>query len=178
MKPRTCLAYALLASIAAVPALARPASADADPQRRVVGVGYKIGNGIGFTGGDIIIDPIPHVSLDLQASYASVAVSSGRATGYGLAPSLQFRLRPTGHTPYVGFGVQYARLALDGVTGSGLGYFGNAGYTWIWSSGLGVLLGGGVQHLPSVRATDGFTTLETSGGTAVNLEVGVRYMFF
>src|SRR4051794_1657238 len=50
-----------------------------------LGVGYKIGNGIGFLGGDLIISPIPHLALDLQANTFSVATSSGSAHGYGVA---------------------------------------------------------------------------------------------
>src|SRR5450759_5354287 len=52
-----------------------------------LGIGYKIGNGLGFLGGDIVVSPIPHVVLDLQANTFSANTSSGTATGFGLAPA-------------------------------------------------------------------------------------------
>lgn len=33
-----------------------------ETEARVVGVGYKIGNGIGFTGGDLVLRALPHVT--------------------------------------------------------------------------------------------------------------------
>jgi hypothetical protein len=147
-----------------------------------IGVGYKIGNGLGFTGADLIIAPIGHVALDLQANYVSVDVSDGfttrTATGYGLAPSLQGRLyEGQVNTPYLGVGFLRVSLSLDSVTASGNGYFVNGGYEWRWDSGLGVLLGAGVAHINSVHATDGVTTINDAGFTRFNLEVGLRFMF-
>src|SRR5450631_62947 len=37
-----------------------------------VGVGYKIGNGIGFVGADLVLRLVPHVVFDLQANYVSL----------------------------------------------------------------------------------------------------------
>jgi hypothetical protein len=147
-----------------------------------LGVGYKIGNGIGFVGADIIIAPIPHLALDLQANYASVTVSNGfstqTATGYGLAPAIQGRLyEGQVNTPYVGAGFVRVSLKAFDVTASGNGFFANVGYEWRWDSGLGILLGGGIAHLNSVHATNGIDTIDRGGLTAFNLEAGLRYMF-
>ena len=142
------------------------------------GLGYKIGNGLGFVGGDVIISPLPHLVLDLQANTFSASTSSGTATGYGLAPAVQFYLREPGvSTPYFSAGYLYATLALNDVTASLNGFFVNAGYEWKWTSGFGILLGGGVSYFASLKATDGVTTIQESGGAHFNLEVGFRFLF-
>ena len=97
---RFLLIAACAAGLASTPARAE------EIQARKVGVGYKIGNGIGFTGGDIVLRLIPHVVFDLQASYASI----DGMTGYGLAPTVKLQLHEVGHTPYLGVGVQHARF--------------------------------------------------------------------
>jgi hypothetical protein len=143
-----------------------------------VGLGYKIGNGMGFVGGDVIIAPVDHLTFDLQANWVSVSSGGERATGYGLAPGAQFHFNAGSvSSAYIGLGYLYATLSLNGVTASGQGGFFNAGYNWQWSSGLGILLGGGVGYLASVRATDGVSTVERKGGAVPNLEFGLRYMF-
>jgi hypothetical protein len=143
-----------------------------------LGLGYKIGNGLGFVGGDLIISPAPHLVFDLQANTFSANTTSGTATGYGLAPAVQGYLREPGvSTPYFSLGYLYATLALSGVTASLHGFFLNAGYEWKWTSGFGILLGGGVAYFASLKATDGVTTIEQSGGAHFNLEVGFRFMF-
>src|SRR5438477_7517055 len=55
-----------------------------------LGVGYKIGNGLGFVGGDILVSPIDHLTFDLQANWFSATSSGTSANGYGLAPAVQF----------------------------------------------------------------------------------------
>jgi hypothetical protein len=147
-----------------------------------VGIGYKIGNGLGFLGADFLLRVVPHVVLDLQANYVSLSeqVYSGASqtvTGYGLAPMVQFQLKPVGHTPYVGIGMVYVHESLNSVTASATGFLLNAGYEWRWLSGVGVLVGAGIDDLGKVSATDGTTTIQQSGGVLFNLEVGVRYYF-
>jgi hypothetical protein len=158
---------------------ARPSAAQeaAEPRRPVAGIGYKIGNGIGFLGADVIVAAIPHLSIDVQANYFQLATGSGTAKGYGLAPTAQLELRPVGHTPYLGLGFVYARLALDNVTASASGVVVNLGYQWRFENGLGIILGGGLAYLGDVRATDGVTTVEREGGALPNLEAGLRYFF-
>jgi hypothetical protein len=73
--------------------------------------------------------------------------------------------------------IRRTALVLPVPTSSATGEFFNAGYEWRWSSGLGILLGGGINHLCQVKATNGVETVETPGGTNPNLEVGLRYMF-
>jgi hypothetical protein len=148
------------------------------PPEKRLGVGFKIGNGLGFVGGDLIVAPIDHLAFDLQASWLSDKLDTGTATGYGFAPGVQGRLfAGQVSTPYVALGLLYAHLALNGVTASATGFFMNIGYEWRWDFGLGILLGAGVGHLGTVHATDGVTSLDSPGGTHFNLEAGVRYSF-
>jgi outer membrane protein W len=102
----------------------------------------------------------------------------GTATGYGLAPTLQGHLfSGQKSSPYIGVGMLYATLTLDNVTASAKGVVANAGYEWRWTSGLGILLGGGVAYLGGIHATDGVTTVDAPSFTHLNLEAGLRYMF-
>jgi opacity protein-like surface antigen len=147
-----------------------------------VGLGYKIGNGLGIVGADLLLRLLPHVVFDLQANYLSLSESDGlgstqSVTGYGLAPTVQFQLKPIGHTPYLGIGMVYAHESLANVTASATGLLVNAGYEWRFASGVGVLVGGGIADIGTIRATDGNTTIQQPGGVLFNLEVGVRYYF-
>jgi hypothetical protein len=147
-----------------------------------LGIGYKIGNGVGFVGGDVVIAPVPHLALDLQANYLSAQVSDGfssrTATGWAVAPSVQGRLYSGQvNTPYVGLGFVHLALTLDNVTANVNGFFMNLGWEWRWDSGLGILLGGGFAHVTSAHATDGVTSISRGSATMPNLEVGLRYMF-
>jgi hypothetical protein len=147
------------------------------PARRL-GVGYKIGNGWGVIGGDVLVQVVDHVALDLQANYLSISdPGGGTATGWGIAPAVQLELRARGSTPYLGAGALYGRLQLGNVTAAGSGAFANLGWHWKWQSGLGIVLGGGLAYLARVRATDGVTTVETGGRTFFNIEAGMRFMF-
>ena len=103
--------------------------------------------------------------------------TSQTVTGYGLAPTVQFQLKPIGHTPYLGIGMVYVHESLNNVTASATGLLVNAGYEWRFASGVGVLVGGGIADVGKISATDGTTTIERSGGVLFNLEVGVRYYF-
>lgn len=152
-----------------------------ETEHRSVGVGYKIGNGIGFLGADVLLRLIPHVVFDLQANYLSLSESvygaSQTVTGYGLAPTVQFQLKPIGHTPYLGIGMVYVHESLNEVTASAMGLLVNAGYEWRFASGVGVLVGGGIDEVGTLSATNGTTTIKQSGGLLFNLESGVRYYF-
>lgn len=147
-----------------------------------IGVGYKIGNGLGFVGADVVARYIPHVAIDLQANYVSASVqqpdgSTLTASGYGLAPMVQAQWKTIGHTPYLGIGFVYAHESLEGVTASATGFLLNAGYEWRFASGVGVLVGGGLDDLGTIHATNGTTTLDAPGGAHFNIEAGVRYFF-
>ena len=182
----TCATWGLLFSVvtssafaagSATPPAAEPGEATVPEEvapEKLLGVGYKFGNGIGFAGGDIIVNPLPHLSLDLQVACPS------DYSGYGVAPSAQFHLfAGRQSTPYVGVGLQYVSLSSGDITSTGTGYFANVGYEWKWLSGLGILAGIGVQHLSTIEATSSTSTSTVSvpGGTNLNLEFGVRYMF-
>src|SRR5262250_2308135 len=118
----------VLVSMAAAILVARAAPALADeppPPHTFLGVGYKIGNGMGVIGGDVIISPIDHLTFDLQANYFAEA----GAAGYGLVPMLQVHLfSGQVSSPYLGAGVLYATLSMDNVTASTTGVVANAGY--------------------------------------------------
>ena len=144
--------------------------------RPTLGIGYKIGNGVGFFGGDIVINPIDHVSLDLQANYASVGTSVGTASGFALVPGLQLHLKARQESsPYIGAAFIYLKLSANNESVSATAAAFNAGYEWKWDSGLGILLGGGVAHMMNVNASNGVTY--NGKGTFFNIEFGVRYMF-
>jgi hypothetical protein len=147
-----------------------------------LGIGYKIGNGLGFVGADVIARYIPHVAIDLQANYVSASVSETggptlTATGYGLAPTVQAQWKTIGHTPYLGVGLVYVHESLQSVTASAAGFLLNAGYEWRFASGVGVMIGAGIDELGTIHATDGTTTLNQPGGLLFNIEAGVRYFF-
>jgi hypothetical protein len=170
--------FAFALALLAGPNAARAEETDAQP----FGIGYKIGNGIGFVGGDLIVRAIPYVSLDLQANYVSVPVDQGNgtiasATGYGFAPMVQGQLKPVGHTPYLGLGFVYAHLSLGDVTGSVSALLVNAGYEWRFASGVGILLGGGIAEIGSVHAMSSTSSIDESGGLHFNIEAGLRYYF-
>lgn len=150
----------------------RAAAEEVDVEK--VGVGYKVGNGIGFVGGDLVWRAVPHVTLDAQLAYGS----SGGFTGYGVAPMVQFELKPVGHTPYLGIGFVYAALGNESTSGWATGFLANAGYEWRFASHLGVLVGAGIDDLGSVHARSGDLQATTSpAGIRFNLEAGVRWFF-
>jgi hypothetical protein len=146
---------------------------------KMLGVGYKLGDGIGLYGADVIVHPVPHLYVDLYGTYVSLSTSTGDSvTGYAIAPAVQVQLHDGGRsTPYLAVGTQYVHLTLLDATGSGNGVFANAGYEWKWQSGLGILLGGGIQYITKVEASNGVMTYTMGGVAAPNLEFGVRYMF-
>lgn len=151
------------------------AGQETGPERKL-GIGYKIGNGVGFVGGDIVINPIEHISIDLQANYASVGTNVGTAKGFALAPGLQGHLwAGQRSSPYLGAAFIYLKMGVNGETVSLTGMAFNVGWEWKWQSGLGVILGGGVAHIMNVADTN---SVQYNGKTTMfNLEAGVRYMF-
>jgi hypothetical protein len=156
-----------------------PAAPPEDPSRdRLFGIGYKAGNGIGFIGGDIIVGIVPHLNVDLQASYFRVETTGDTAHGFALAPMLQLHVTAGGrNTIYVGGGMQYARVELEGLTAVVKGVVANLGYIWKWPSGFGILLGGGVQYFWGVGESNGSVVISRDAGAYPNLEFGVRQMF-
>ena len=163
------------------PSATPPTPPPTEPPSKLFGIGYKLGDGIGIFGADIVINVLPHIAIDLYAAF--VPVSSGTtgddATEYAMAPAIQYELR-TGQrsTPYAAVGFQYAHLTLDNVSASATGGFANIGYEWKWRSGLGIQLGGGIQYLTKADAMSSTTSVTIGGKANPNLEFGIRYMFF
>jgi hypothetical protein len=164
------------AAAAAVVLAARAAAAE-ETSPHWLGAGYKIGNGVGFMGADIVAR-LPHLSVDLQGNYLSEGTTGGQtATGWAVAPTLDAQLHSVGHTPYIGVGLVYLHLSLQDVTATVTGFLFNAGYEWRFDSGIGILVGGGVSYVPNVRATNGTTTISENIGFGPNIEAGLRYFF-
>ena len=174
------IASVILVSASSIAAAESPAPVHevAQPDKRL-GVGYKAGNGIGFLGGDVIINVVPHVTIDLHGSYLSTSTSFGEsASVYSFAPALQaYLFAGQRSTPYAAIGMQYAHFTVGDATASGVGGFVNIGYEFKWQSGLGIQLGGGVQYFQETEATSGSTTLMKGGKAAPNIEIGLRYLF-
>jgi hypothetical protein len=160
------------------PAPRRRLSTPDDPATNThIGVGYKIGNGLGFFGLDTIVSPVPHIAFDIQVSLFSVPASGGTAAGVGWAPMFQLYFSDPGRsTAYLGVGWIHAEASLQNVKASVDGFAANLGYEWKWQSGFGILLGAGVANLGNVTATDGTDTVNIDGGVHFNLEFGLRYM--
>jgi hypothetical protein len=146
------------------------------PQRdRIVGVGFHPGNFIGPLAFDVIIRPLPHIALDLQAGYWSSEID---AHGLAVAPQLQWEFwRGWRSTPYAGLAFRYEEDWLDGMRATSKGGFLVGGWQFRWRSGLGVLLGGGVLYMTSVALNTPRAGYWSSGGWFGTYEVGARYFF-
>jgi hypothetical protein len=167
--------------------IGRPVRAEELVERKL-GVGYKVGNGIGFEGGDLIYRAFPHVSFELQINYCAITDSLPDGTalsfsGVGFAPAVHAQLRPLGHTPYLSAGLIYVRMDAshegDSVGNtSGAGFFANAGYEWRFASGIGVIVGAGVNDILTLHAETAFASATKTGNEVnFNLEGGIRYYF-
>lgn len=173
----TSTAFAEAPPAAAPSAVAAADSAPSLPHR--MGLGYKVGNGLGFVGGELVVGLLPRLAVGLQANYISVAAADDRtAKGFGIAPFVTGRLHDPGSTPYLSVGYVYAALSLGDVKSNASGTFANLGWEWTWRSGLALALGGGVSYLGDIEATDGLITVRRKGGVHANLEASLRYMFF
>ena len=157
-------------------ALAPPPAQAEETEPHLVGVGYKIGNGLGFLGGDVIVRALPHVALG----------SAGKLL-FGVGHELGERLRP-GPDPAVpmdpgwphalpGAGLPLCASLVGRCSASASGVLLNAGYEWRFASGVGILLGGGAAYLGNIQATNGIDTLTRAGGWHFNIEAGLRYYF-
>ena len=165
-------------SVPPVPAAGEPAPQQllSNRGRHRVAAGYKVGNGLGYLGGDLEISPMAHLELDLQMSWFSEKYG---ASGFGAAPSVRVLLLDDGRsTPYVSAGYLYFRLMFDNNTrGAGDGVFANLGYEWKWRGGLGIVVGAGVVYFRDVRAEDPRISIIGADGTRPNIEAGLRYWF-
>lgn len=121
------------------------------PAAPMLGVGYKLGNGIGFVGADVIVNPMPNLSLDLQ-----MASFDG---GFAYAPSIQYHL-DMANGPYVGVGYRGELNTASKLSG----VFGNVGWHYMPMPNVGLTAGVGYQKV--IGAPDEF-----------NYEAGIRYFF-
>ena len=162
------------------PPVATSAGAPTDEVvRKRVGVGYKIGNGMGFVGGDIVVNVVDHLALDVQANWMSEDVGNQQtATGWGFGAEAQLFLKAGQvSSPYLGLGLLRASMSVGDATASATGYFANVGYEFRWSWGLGILLGLGGGYIGSVHAQSATQSIDVPAGGSFNLEAGLRYMF-
>ena len=151
-----------------------PASSDAHAREPVAGVGYHAGNFIGPLAFDLIIRPLPHLTLDVQAGYSAEGIPAGRL---GVAPQLQWEFWRGMHTPYLGVAFRYERVWLDGVAAVSTGGFLVGGWQMRWRSGLGVLFGIGALYKTPVDLRTAAGSSYSDGGLFGTYEIGVRYFF-
>lgn len=127
------------------------------------GIGYKLGNDIGFLGADLILNPHPNVSLDLQVGMDQGGTEQSTVA---FAPAIQFHMTPMGPigAPYVGVGYKY-RLGTSEIQAA-QGVFGNVGWQFRPMPSVGILVGVGYQQ-----------RLEPANEGIFNYEAGIRYFF-
>src|SRR5438445_8888053 len=83
----------------------RPSNPEDPATNTHVGIGYKVGNGLGLLGLDAIVSPVPHIAFDLQFSLFSGSTTAGTAVGIGWAPMFQLYFNDPGRsTAYLGVG--------------------------------------------------------------------------
>ena len=158
-------AVALSTLLVAAPVAAEPLAPVATPW---LAAGYKVGNGLGFAGVDLVVQPLERWALDLQLAQSPIGVD--------LAPSLQYHLDPASGT-YVSLGYNRTALEIFGQGRARNGLFANVGRQWRPWPRLGVVAGVGYQvGLPSTDEVFG-QTVHTAGWGAVNFEFGLRYYF-
>lgn len=140
----------------------------------IVGVGYHPGNFIGPIAFDVIVLPLPHLIVDVQAGYWD---SESHVQGLGLAPQLQWVVLRGWQTPYAGLGLRYEEVWSDGARTASKGGFLTGGWQCRLPSGFGVLLGAGVLVKTSIALTSPTARYSSSGGVYGTYEAGVRYFF-
>jgi len=144
---------------------------------RVLGVGFHPGNFVGPLAFDVILRPLPHIAIDVQAAASSSDPDLGVHT-LQVAPQLQWEFRRGWRsTPYVGLGYRYEEDRLDGVTATSKGGFLVGGWQFRWRSGFGVLVGGGVLYKTPLTLNTPVASTWSSGGWSGTYEVGARYFF-
>jgi len=161
---------------------AEPAN-DAGSRPAQWGVGYAASSLLGAAAGSVLFRPDPHWTVDLRGSYLYPRLSRSGATGFALAPTLEFgSCRPGRHEcvvwPYVALGGLYRHLGLQQVSAGAAGAIAKVGFQLRWDVGLAFHLAYGIAYSGQLRATDGTTTIDDdSGFDAKYFELGLRYMF-
>lgn len=146
-------------------------SAEPEP---VFGVGYHPGNFIGPLAFDVIVRPLRHLAVDVQAGYWS----QDRVEGLGVAPQVQWEFLRGWQTPYAGLAFRYEEVWSGGTSAASRGGALTGGWQFRWRSGLGVLVGAGALYKTAVNLdVPGTIAYYSSGGLSGTYEVGVRYFF-
>lgn len=152
---------------------AQPTTATALPEEPIVGVGYHPGNFIGPLAFDVIVRPLPHITLDVQAGYST----QGITRSLGIAPQLQWEFWRGLRTPYLGLAFRYEKVWLNGAAATSTGGALLAGWQVRWRSGLGVLFGIGVLYKTATDIRTAAAATTSDGGFFGTYEVGLRYFF-
>lgn len=141
---------------------------------RTLGAGYKVGNGHGLYGGEMLARATPRLWFVL---YAGATWEEG-GKGLALVPTVQANLRGGDvSTPYASLGVEYATVRFDDVWAHGFGFLINAGYEWHLRDGLALQLGVGVRAMREVQGSRDMTTVAQPAFISPNAEIGLRYRF-
>lgn len=151
----------------ALAALAAPAQASPLTDGLGFAAGYKVGNGLGLLGADVVVMPAARWALDLQLAKS--------ATGVDFAPALQYQFDNAGD--YVALGYERTAYEVLGQVMGRNGLFANVGRQWQPLPWLGVIAGIGYQYGFGARDTVADQTVDTPGYGGLNVELGVRYVF-
>jgi hypothetical protein len=180
---RATLAAALVAL--APGAHAKEATAQAPPhEHRRFGIGWVSGNGLGLHGANVIVAPWRRLAFELQVSHVETkldGVPDEPASGWGVAPAVRAYLRPDGlAVPYAAAGGSVVRSTYRSIAWTSTGLFATAGVEWRTARlpWLRILTGAGVGYSPAVAASNGSERIWRDRWRGVNLELGLRSMFF
>jgi hypothetical protein len=180
------LATALVALAPGAHAEEAPAQEPSQEHRRF-GIGWVIGNGLGLRGANVIVAPWRRLAFELQVSYCETKLDGApsmddeTASGWGVAPVVRAYLWPDGLTvPYAAAGGSVTRSKYRSLAWTTTGLFATAGVEWRtpdlpW---LRILAGAGVGYSPAVAASNGSERIWSDRNRGVNLELGLRGMFF
>lgn len=154
---------------------AQPGVADVvDPADRRIGVGLRRMAGIGDLGAGVVLPASPRLSADLNL----FGVYERGARGAVLAPAIRLSLfSGERSSPYLGAGLQVARVAFGQVTGNGYGGFFSFGYDWRLRAGIGVELGLGFQGRGDIAGQKGVVSVARVSTFAPYYDVALRYWF-
>src|SRR3954463_13513579 len=99
----------------------------------IFGVGLHPGNYLGPLAFEVILRPVRHVALNVQAWTEDLSTRR-----IAVAPEIQWEVQTGPSTPYVGLLFRYERDAAEAQQASSRGGGMTAGWQWRWPSGLGL----------------------------------------
>jgi hypothetical protein len=176
------LAAALVALAPAARAEEAPAQAPSHQHGRF-GIGWVIGNGLGVRGADVIVAPWPRLAFELQVSNVETTLDGKdeAAQGWGFAPVVRAYLWPEGLVvPFAAAGGSVTRSSYRSLAWTATGLFATVGAEWRTGAlpSLHMLVGAGVGYSPAFEASSASERVWRDRQRTVNLEVGLRCMFF